>query len=151
MRPMKRASSWMSSFIKEVYSQFVESEGVDEDHEILQIIAETSEAEGGSSIGGSGRRLLRFLWGWSRLRGKTETRRKRPVLRPKTFPSQSWIAAGWASMTLLLYCSTWSWSDIWIVAEDGQGWRPLYVLCCTTACRFRRRGDPKQFLHHHLT
>ena len=45
----------MSSFIKGVYSQFVESEGIDEDHEILQIIAETSEAEeGGGSIGGSG-------------------------------------------------------------------------------------------------
>ena len=58
---MKQASSGMSSFIK-VYSQFVESGGIDEGHEILQIIAETSEAEeGGSSIGGSGRRLLRFL------------------------------------------------------------------------------------------
>jgi hypothetical protein len=98
---MKRASRGMSSFIKDVYSQFVESGGIDEGHaEIFQIFAETSEAGGGgSSIGGSGRRLLWFLWGWSkvnrsRLRGKTN--RKKPVLRPKcpkTFPSQSWIAA----------------------------------------------------------
>jgi hypothetical protein len=40
---------WVSNFIKEVYSQFVESRGIDADHEIFQIFAETSESEGGEN------------------------------------------------------------------------------------------------------
>jgi hypothetical protein len=41
---------WGVNFIKENYSQFVESRGIDVGHEIFQIFPETSETEGGKTL-----------------------------------------------------------------------------------------------------
>jgi hypothetical protein len=68
----------MSNLIKGVYSQFVESRGIGEGHDIFQIFAETSEAEGGENGGEADVGYFGLTWG---------RKRERPVLRPKPFLS----------------------------------------------------------------